>query len=246
MGPGRLPFDSVITILLPWRAINGDWLFYIRDVQVWISLKKNQFQVRIYKKITLKINVFFVWYNWINIFPFCFSAVTRRRQLRHFWNTSTSNNSNDGTLCWPVRYAVSHTWRNTSGYGQNGRLRQTTNREFFFRMWWNQSHGNNYFFHWRFQRGGGRGWGKGGVRVGKKDAYFPSPFIITHLNLPYIFIVCHFAVVPLLCAPLICCQPGSVPAIVSVYLTSMLITRNPYLKGPYGHDKQGMVLECYF
>ncbi|XP_038044656.1 integrin alpha-9-like [Patiria miniata] len=33
-GPGRLPFDSVITIQLPWRAANGDWLIFIRGVQL--------------------------------------------------------------------------------------------------------------------------------------------------------------------------------------------------------------------
>ncbi len=33
-GPGRLPFDGVVTIELPWRASNGDWLIYIKDIRM--------------------------------------------------------------------------------------------------------------------------------------------------------------------------------------------------------------------
>ncbi|XP_022083756.1 integrin alpha-9-like [Acanthaster planci] len=34
LGPGRLPLDSIITIQLPWRAPNGDWLIFIQNIQL--------------------------------------------------------------------------------------------------------------------------------------------------------------------------------------------------------------------
>ncbi|XP_033639505.1 integrin alpha-9-like [Asterias rubens] len=33
-GPGRLPFDGKVTIQLPWRANNGDWLIYFKSIQM--------------------------------------------------------------------------------------------------------------------------------------------------------------------------------------------------------------------
>ncbi|XP_071803446.1 integrin alpha-9-like [Asterias amurensis] len=33
-GPGRLPFDGKVTIQLPWRANNGDWLIYIKSIRM--------------------------------------------------------------------------------------------------------------------------------------------------------------------------------------------------------------------
>ncbi|XP_072037891.1 integrin alpha-9-like [Amphiura filiformis] len=31
-GPGRLPFDSVVYVSIPWRLSNGDWLIYIKNI----------------------------------------------------------------------------------------------------------------------------------------------------------------------------------------------------------------------
>ncbi|XP_054767090.2 integrin alpha-9-like [Lytechinus pictus] len=33
-GPGQLPFSSVVTIHIPWRMLNGDWLIFIKNINI--------------------------------------------------------------------------------------------------------------------------------------------------------------------------------------------------------------------